>query len=357
MRIGVPKEIKTGEGRVALVPAAVADLVHAGHTLFVQAGAGIASGYSDDEYRAAGAAIAADAAEIYRQAQLLLKVKEPQPPEFALLRSDQLLFSFLHLSADKRLTEALLRSGATAVAFEHVEEHGRFPLLAPMSEIAGRLAVQIGATLLHGYRGGRGVLLGEAKAGDPGRVVILGAGVAGEAAAAAAAAIGARVTVFARRVEQRDRVSALGTTALTPDPMSIERAVIDADLVVGALRVPSGLVPKLVTASMVKKMKRGAVIVDICVDQGGCIETTRPTTYAEPTFVHEGVIHFAVPNMPGAVPRTASQMLSAALLPYVLRLARASANGIEQDPALARAVNVADGRIVHPEVAKVFDSL
>lgn len=358
MLIGIPKETKAREGRVALVPEAVGMLVKRGYEVLVQAGAGTASGYGDDKYRGAGARILGDAVELYGEAELVVKVKEPMPAEYRLLRRDHLLFSFLHLPADKQLTQALLEQGLTAVAFESLEENGQVPLLAPMSDIAGRLAVQIGATLLHGYRGGCGLLLGGAESAERGHAVILGAGAAGCSAAALAAALGAGVTVFARRRVQREHVQALGEhiSALPPDPSSIAEAARDADLLIGALRVSSGVAPKLVSAATVRQMKPGSVIVDIGIDQGGCIETIRPTNYDEPTYVQDGVIHFAVPNMPGAVPRTASQVLSAALAPYVLRLAQVGAVGIEADPALARAVNVADGRIVHPSVVEAFSA-
>ncbi|MFL6622320.1 MAG: alanine dehydrogenase [Sulfurifustis sp.] len=358
MRIGIPKEIKTREGRVALIPPALADIVHAGHSVVVQAGAGTGAGYSDDEYRRVGASIVPDAAALYGQAEMVLKVKEPVEPEYKLLRSDHLLFSYLHLAAEKRLTQTLLDLGLTGIAFETVEVDGRLPLLAPMSDIAGRLAVQIGTTLLHGYNGGRGVLLGGTPSAERGNVVILGAGTAGGNAAALAAALGAQVTVFAPRREELERMQALGpnVTALPSYRPLIERAVIDADLVIGAVLVLGGLAPKLVSAETVRKMKPGSVIIDISIDQGGCIETIRPTNYDAPTYVHDGVIHFAVANMPGAVPRTASQALSTALAPFVLRLANLGAKGIDKDPVLARAVNVAGGRIVHPSVAEAFNA-
>lgn len=356
MRIGIPKEIKVREGRVALVPPAVSELVRHGHEVYVQAGAGLASGYPDLDYRQAGAQIVPDAASLYARAQLIVKVKEPVAAEWSLLHADHLLFSYLHLAANPELAQVLKDKGLTAVAFETVEEDGRLPLLAPMSDIAGRLAVQIGANLLHAYRGGRGVLLGGMPAAERGRVVILGAGTVGGNAAAVAAALGAEVTVFAPHRASLERMHALGpnVTALPSYPALIEEAVYDADLLIGAVLVPGARAPQIVSREMVSKMKPGAVVVDVSVDQGGCIETTRPTDYDNPTYVVDGVVHFAVTNMPGAVPRTASQALSTSLLPYVLRLA--APEGLS-DPALAKGVNVAGGRYVHPAVRESLAAL
>ena len=348
MRIGIPREIKVREGRVALIPAAAGELVRHGHEVFIEAGAGRLSGYDDADYAAVGVEVVADAATLYQRAQMIVKVKEPQPEELERLRPDHLLFSFLHLAAAPELTRALQAIGLTAVAFETVAEaDGRLPLLAPMSDIAGRIAVQEGAVLLHHYRGGRGLLLGGLPAVERGRVVILGAGNAGGNAAAVAAALGAEVTVLERRRERMAAMRALGpnVTALYPFADAVAEAVRAADLLIGAVLVPGRRAPHLVSADMVRAMRPGAVVVDISVDQGGCIETTRPTDWERPTFVWEGVVHFGVTNMPGAVPRSASQALSAALVPYVLRLARP---GWEQDPALAAGINVRGGEVVHP---------
>lgn len=347
MRIGIPKEIKIREGRVALVPSAAGELVRAGHEVVLQAGAGAASGYADADYGALGVRIAPDAAAVYAHAQMLLKVKEPIAPEYPLLRPDHLLFSYLHLAAAPELARVLMQKGLTAVAFETVEEGGGLPLLAPMSDIAGRLAVQIGATLLHSHRGGRGVLLGGLPGTERGHVAVLGAGEAGGNAAAAAAALGARVTVFARRRDSLERMQRLGpnVTALPSHADLLERAITDADLLVGAVLIPGARAPRLVGRKLVSRMRPGSVIVDVSVDQGGCIETAHPTDYDNPTYVVDGVIHFAVTNMPGAVPRTASQALSASLLPYVLRLA---APGGLSDTAIARGINVRAGKLVYP---------
>lgn len=347
MRIGIPREVKILEGRVGLVPAAAAQLVRQGHQVLVEQGAGLLSGYSDEDYRQAGATVLPDATSVYGDAQLIIKVKEPQPQELAMLRADHLLFCYLHLAAEQALLNSLLEIGLTAVAFETVAEGRALPLLAPMSDIAGKVAVQVGAHLLHQPQGGRGLLLGGLPAAERGQVVILGAGVAGGNAAALAAAVGAQVTVFDPNRDKLAAMRALGAnvTGLYPYAHDIERAVREVDLLIGAVLIPGAKAPHLVLAEQVSKMKPGSVIVDISVDQGGCIETTRPTTYAEPTFVWEGVTHFGVTNMPGAVPRSASQALSAALIPYALKLA---AGGWEGDPALAAGINVRQGQIVYP---------
>ncbi|MCW8918991.1 MAG: alanine dehydrogenase [Gammaproteobacteria bacterium] len=345
MRIGIPREVKTLEGRVGLVPAAVAELVGHGHTLLVEQGAGLASGYGDEAYRAAGASIVLTVSELYGGAQLIIKVKEPQPQELELLRADHLLFCFLHLAAEPALLTALLKIGVTAVAFETVSEGRTLPLLAPMSDIAGRIAAQNGAQLLQRPAGGKGVLLGGLPAAERGHVVVLGGGVVGGSATAMAAAMGARVTVFDRN---RDKLAALrglggNVTGLYPYAETIDAAVREADLLIGAVLTPGARAPHLVSAAQVAAMQPGSVIIDVAVDQGGCIETTRPTSWAAPTFIHEGVVHFGVTNMPGAVPRSASQALSAALLPYALQLAAG-----EWNDALRAGVNVEAGRVVHP---------
>jgi alanine dehydrogenase len=350
MRIGIPKEIKPLEGRVALVPDAAAEVVRRGHTVLLQAGAGLASGYTDADYRQKGVEILADAAAVYAQAELLLKVKEPIAAELPLLRREHRLFSFLHLAAAPALAVALRDKGLTALAFETVEQAGRLPLLAPMSDIAGRISVQVGATLLHSPQGGRGLLLGGLPAASRGRVVVLGAGEAGGNAAAMAAAMGAEVVVFDVSRTALVRMLALGpnVTALHAYPTAVAEAVREADLLIGAVLIPGARAPRLVTRAMIASMRPGSVAVDISVDQGGCMETTRPTDYAQPTYVAEGVTHFTVTNMPGAVPRSASQALSAALTPFVLRLAEA---GWQDDPALSAGINIQAGQVVHPRVA------
>jgi len=347
MRIGIPREVKTLEGRVGLVPAAAAELVAHGHQVLIEQGAGEFSGYRDEDYRQAGVTVVADASTLYGDAEMIIKVKEPQPQELELLRRDHLLFCYLHLAAEPELMQGLLDIGLTAVAFETVAEGSALPLLAPMSDIAGKVAIQVGTHLLHQPQGGRGLLLGGLPAADRGHVVILGAGVAGGNSAALASAIGAQVTVFDRDRDKLAAMRALGAnvTGLYPYAHDIERAVKEADLLIGAVLIPGAKAPHLVSAEQVKQMQPGSAVIDISVDQGGCIETTRPTTYAEPTFVWEGVTHFGVTNMPGAVPRSASQALSAALIPYALKLA---AGGWEGDAALDAGVNVRDGEIIYP---------
>lgn len=347
LRIGIPTEIKPREGRVALVPEAAGELVRNGHEVYLQTDAGAASGYVDSLYQAQGVQILADAAALYARAELVVKVKEPIDPEIALLRADHRLFCFLHLAANRALQTRLQQIGVTALAFETVADQGGLPILTPMSDIAGRIAIQVGAHLLHATQGGKGLLLGGVASAERGHVVVLGAGQAGGAAARAAAALGARVTVFDHAPTRLLAMHALGAnvTALPATAAALDAAVIAADLVVGAVLLPGATAPRLISRAQVARMARGSVIVDIAVDQGGCIETTRATTYDVPTFVDEGVVHFCVTNMPGAVPRSASQALSAAMLPYLQRLALPDWH---DDAVLRAAVNVAQGQVVHP---------
>jgi alanine dehydrogenase len=348
MQIGIPREIKPLEGRVALNPEACGDLVEAGHSVYVEHNAGILSGYSDELYAAAGVSITPDAAQTYRQAQLLVKVKEPVAGDLALLQDRHLLFCFLHLAANPDLASRLQAIGLTAVGFETVEtENRQLPLLAPMSDIAGRLATQTGSNLLYQPAGGKGLLLGGLPGAERGRVVIIGAGNAGGNAAAMAAAMGAEVTVFDLRRERLAAMRRLGNnvSALYPYRDAVKQAVAGADLLIGAVLRTGDRSPHVVTRSMVAAMAAGSVIVDISVDQGGCIETTRPTTYESPTYFEEGVLHFTVTNMPGAVPRSATQALSAALLPYVQRLTR---DDWRSSRPLVRGINIDAGQLVHP---------
>ncbi|NLW97672.1 alanine dehydrogenase [Luteimonas wenzhouensis] len=348
MRIGVPRETRIMEGRVALVPAAAGDLVRRGHEVWVERGAGLASGFDDAQYERLGVRIAGDAAEAYARGELIVKVKEPVEGDLALLRPGHLLFCYLHLAPDPPLARRLLEIGLTAVAFETVElDDGTLPLLAPMSVIAGRIAVQVGTHYLHQPLGGKGVLLGGLPATPRGKVVVLGAGQAGGAAASLAAAGGARVVVFEKRGDRLDAMTRLGhnVTALYPYEDQVAREVAEADLVVGAVLVTGAVAPRVVSREMVRGMEPGSVMVDIAIDQGGCFETSRPTTWQEPVFVEEGVAHFCVTNMPGAVPRTASQAISAAILPWVDRLASGDWRG---DAALVRGLNVERGELRHP---------
>jgi len=347
MQIGIPKEIKPLEGRVALVPDAAAELVAQGHRVMLQHGAGEASGYPDQAYSRHGIVIVEDAETLYEGAQLIVKVKEPVGPELDLLRADHLLFSFLHLAAEPELTRRLCEIGLTAIGFETVEVNGALPILAPMSNIAGRIAVQWGARLLGRPAGGKGILLGGVAATGRSRVVVIGAGHAGGNAVRLAADIGAQVTVFDRKPEKLETMMAVApnVTARYPYASAVAEAVAAADLLVGAVLVPGARAPHVVSRQQVAAMEKGSVIVDIAVDQGGCVETTRPTTWEAPVFEAEGVLHFGVTNMPGAVPRTASVALSASLMPWVQRLARPD---WQKDDVLLAAVNVRAGQVVHP---------
>ncbi|PCI50082.1 MAG: alanine dehydrogenase [Moraxellaceae bacterium] len=347
MRIGVPTEIKPLEFRVGLVPEVVGELIKKGHQVFIQKGAGDSSGYSDELYAAQGAAVLPSAQQLFESAELIVKVKEPVEGDLQWLRKEHLLFCFLHLAALPELTQKLVSIGLTAVAFETVSEQGYLPLLAPMSEIAGRVAVQWGGQLLYSSLGGRGLMLGGISGAERGCVTVLGAGVAGRSAASLAAAMGANVTVFDVNPKALAEAKRIGpnVTALYSNTHDIGKKLIQTDLLIGAVLLPGDSAPKIVSRDMVKSMLPGSVIVDVAVDQGGCIETTRPTNYENPTYVEEGVIHMAVTNMPGGIPRTASQALSGALLPYVAQLADQS---WRSNPALRDGVNVASGKIVLP---------
>jgi alanine dehydrogenase len=353
MRIGIPSETKTLEGRVALVPAAAADLVRRGHEVFVQAGAGEKSGFSDEAYVKEGIKIVPDAAALYEAAELVVKVKEPIAGDLKHLKKHHLLFCYLHLAAEPALTRSLLDIGLTGVAFESVEENGALPLLLPMSVIAGRIATQIGTTLLHRPQGGKGKLLGGMAATPRGKVVVLGAGVAGGNAAALAAASGANVVVFDKRPDRMEAMRQLGpnVTGLYAYESSVAEEVRDADLVVGAVLIPSAKAPRVLTEAMVKSMEKGSVVVDISIDQGGCFETSKPTTWAEPTYEVHGVTHFCVTNMPGAVPQTSSLAISAAILPYVQRLA--GGDDWRDFEPLKKGINVDGGKLVHPALQGV----
>ena len=348
MRIGIPSETKTLEGRVALVPAAAADLVRHGHEVFIQSDAGLQSGFADEAYVKAGIKILPDAAALYEAGELIVKVKEPVAGDLALLKKRHLLFCYLHLAAEPALTKSLLGIGLTAVAFESVEDHGGLPLLHPMSVIAGRMATQVGTTLLHRPQGGKGKLLGGMASTPRGKVVILGGGTAGGNAAALAASAGANVVVFDKRQDRLAEMMQLGpnVTALYAYESSVAEEVRDADIVVGAVLVHSARAPHVVSAAMVKTMERGSVLVDIAIDQGGCFETSKPTSWKEPTYDVHGVTHFCVTNMPGAVPQTSSVAISAAILPYVLRLA--GGNEWRQFEPLKVGINVDGGKLVHP---------
>ena len=346
MRIGIPTESKVREGRVGLIPDAVGALVALGHPVYIEAGAGVLSGFSDSDYSQLGGILVPDAAALYGQAELIVKVKEPTQQDLSLLKQHHTLFCYLHLAAAPQLSQVLQQIGLTAVAFETVESQGKLPLLAPMSDIAGRLAVQIGAHLLHAPAGGKGILLGGLAGCQRGKVVILGGGVAGYNAAKIAVGLGAEVVVFERKRDRQEMLLTLGEniTTLYPFPALLAQQVVAADLLIGAVLLTGQKAPRLVSHAWVKKMEPGSVIVDIAIDQGGCIETIRPTDYLNPTYLVDGVIHFGVTNMPGAVPKTASLALSAALLPYVEKMAHSD---WEKDPELKGAINIKQGKIVH----------
>jgi alanine dehydrogenase len=359
MIVGVPREIKSDEYRVAMLPVGVELLVHAGHKVLVEAGAGAGSGYEDAAYQAAGAEIVSDHAALFASADLIVKVKEPMPIEYGLLKKGQTVFTFFHFAADKALTDACLAAGISAVAYETLTDaQGRLPLLTPMSEVAGRMSVQEGAKYLEKPMMGRGILLGGVPGVEPGEVLILGAGVVGVNAARMAAGLGARVTIMdinLDRLRYLNDVMPANVTQVYSDPHAIREHALRADLVIGAVLIPGGRTPVLIKQEMLRHMKPGSVIVDVGIDQGGCIQTSRPTTHQNPTYVVDGVVHYCVTNMPGAVGRTSTQALCHATQPYVIRLAN---KGIEHlagsDQGFANALNIHQGKIVNKAVAEAF---
>jgi len=359
MKIGIPKEIKTHEYRVGLAPPGVRELIMHGHQVFVQQGAGNGIGFNDDDYRTAGAVVMQSPAEIFEMAEMIVKVKEPQPNEIAMLRPDQMLFTYLHLAADRVQTEGLIASGATCIAYETVTDpRGGLPLLAPMSEVAGRMAVQVGAHYLEREQGGAGILLGGVPGVAAARVVVLGGGVSGTNAARVAIGFEASVVIIDRslpRLKELDLQFGASAQTLFATRDTIEREVIAADLVIGAVLVPGAAAPKLVTREMVRHMRAGSVIVDIAIDQGGCVETSRPTTHANPIYVEEGVVHYCVTNMPGAVARTSTIALNNATLPFVIALAdNGWRQAMREDVHLRHGMNVQGGKITHQAVAEAF---
>ncbi|GBD10847.1 Alanine dehydrogenase [bacterium HR23] len=359
MRIGLPKEVKTEEYRVALTPDKVAELVRSGHTVLVEKGAGEGSGFADSAYHEAGARLVPTPADVFAEADLVVKVKEPQPQEYELLRRRQVLFTYLHLAAYPDVAHALLRSGVIAIAYETVQlPDGQLPLLIPMSEIAGRMAPLIGAYYLQRPLGGKGRLMPGTPGTRSAHVVVIGAGTAGTNAARIASAMGARVTLLDRNQERLRQAEASipgRLTTLFSTYATIGESVAQADVVVGAVLVPGARAPKVVTREMVESMARGSVIIDISVDQGGCVETTRRTTHASPVYTVNGVIHYAVDNMPGAYPQTASIALSNAVFPYLLRLATLGIpRALQEDPTLAKGVNTYQGRVTYPAVAQAL---
>ena len=361
MEIGVPKETKDREFRVGLSPSSVRVLTENNHNVFVETEAGIGAGFTDEDFSQAGAEIVFTAEAVWNR-QLVVKVKEPLLSEYKFMQKGQLLFTYLHLAADRSLTEHLIDCGITAIAYETVEQPGsnKLPLLTPMSIIAGRLAVQIGARFLERQQGGRGVLLGGVPGVRPGKVAILGGGVVGTEAARIAVGMGAAVQILDVNV---DRLAYLETLfgsrveLLYSNSAQIEAVVPEADLLIGAVLIPGRKAPILVNRNLVKRMRPGSVIIDVAVDQGGCVETLHPTSHTTPIYVEEGVVHYGVPNMPGAVPWTATQALNNSTLPYVVQLANMGMKALEINPALASGVNVQNHRLVHPAIKEVFPDL
>lgn len=362
MRIGVPKEIKNHEYRVGMTPAAVREAVTRGSSVVVQQDAGEGSGFSDEDYRAVGAAIADTAAEVFATADMIVKVKEPQPVECKMLRESQILFTYLHLAPDPEQARLLCQSGATAIAYETVTDtRGGLPLLAPMSEVAGRMSIQVGAAALEKSHHGRGVLISGVPGVAPAKVVVIGGGVVGSNAARMAMGLGADVTILDTSLNQLRRLDELyGPQMRTcyATLQAIDELLSEADMVIGAVLVPGAAAPKLVTRKQLAQMKRGAVLVDVAIDQGGCFETSHATTHADPTYVVDGVVHYCVANMPGAVARTSTQALGNATLPFILALAEKGArNALHDDPHLAKGLNVEAGRITHPAVQQALEAL
>ncbi|HET6429122.1 MAG TPA: alanine dehydrogenase [Phycisphaerae bacterium] len=357
MIVGTVREIKDDEYRVGLTPGGAEVLAQAGHAVLVEAGAGIESGYEDAQYAAHGAEVVPSAKDVWGRAEMVVKVKEPQPGEWAMMRRGQMLFTYFHFAADRELTEGVARTGAVAIAYETITDgDGQLPLLTPMSEVAGRMAVQVGAFCLERSEGGRGILLGGVPGVLPARVVILGGGVVGTQAARVAAGMGADVHIFDIRLDRLrylDDVMPANVHTVMSEPASIRAAIACADLVIGAVLIPGGRTPLLVRREDLKNMKRGAVIVDVGVDQGGCVETTRPTTHHDPTYEVDGVLHYCVANMPGAVPRTSTQALTNATGPYALQLANLGwREAARADPGLARGVSMVQGRLTCPGTAE-----
>ncbi len=360
MIIGVPKEIKNNENRVAITPAGVETLVGAGHKVVIEAGAGVGSGISDGQYIAAGAEMLASPAEVFQIADMIVKVKEPLPAEYDLFKENQLLFTYLHLAPVPELTSALLRKKVTGIAYETIQTNdGALPLLTPMSEVAGRMSVQIGAQFLEKHYGGLGVLLGGVPGVPPAKVVIVGGGVVGTNAAKIAVGMGADVTIVDKnpnRLRYLDDIFGASLKTLISNPYNVKEAVAKADLVIGGVLVPGARAPRVITEDMVKGMKPGSVIVDVAIDQGGCVETIdRVTTHNDPVYIKHDVVHYAVANMPGAVARTSTFALTNVTLPYALALAnKGFARAVQEDAALARGVNVIDGKVTYQAVAEAL---
>jgi alanine dehydrogenase len=359
MKIGVPKEIKTNENRVALVPAGAEALVTAGHTVMIEKGAGDGSGFADSAYTAVGAKIGADADTVWREAEMIMKVKEPIKSEWPRMKKGQVIFTYFHFAADKELTLAHVNSGATCIAYETVELPNRdLPLLIPMSEVAGRMAVQEGAKYLEKLYGGRGVLLGGVPGVAPAKVVILGGGIVGINAAKMAAGLGAKVTVLdlsLERLRYLSDVMPANVTLIYSNRHNILEQISTADLVVGAVLIPGAVAPRLIRREDLKTMQPGAVIVDVAIDQGGCVETIKATTHDNPTYIVDGIVHYGVANMPGGVPRTSTLALTNATFPYAKELAKKGwKQALKENSALKKGLNIVDGKVTYPAVAEAF---
>ncbi len=359
MKIGVPKEIKTNENRVALVPAGAEALVAAGHTVMIEKGAGDGSGFPDATYTAVGAKVGADADTVWREADMIMKVKEPIKPEWPRMKKGQVIFTYFHFAADKELTLAHINSGATCIAYETVELPNRdLPLLIPMSEVAGRMAVQEGAKYLEKLYGGRGVLLGGVPGVAPAKVVILGGGIVGINAAKMAAGLGAKVTVLdlsLERLRYLSDVMPANVTLIYSNRHNILEQIATADLVVGAVLIPGAIAPRLIRREDLKTMQQGAVIVDVAIDQGGCVETIKATTHDNPTYIVDGIVHYGVANMPGGVPRTSTLALTNATFPYAKELAKKGwKQALKENAALKKGLNIVDGKVTYPAVAEAF---
>jgi alanine dehydrogenase len=357
MRVGVPKEIKPDEYRVAMIPSGAEQLIRAGHEVTVETHAGVGSGFSDDDYRKVGAKIAGNAAQVFGNAEMIVKVKEPQPAEIGMFRPGMIVFTYLHFAADKELTQACMESEITAIAYETIKDKkGTLPLLTPMSEIAGKMSIQEGAKYLEKPMMGRGILLGGVPGVAPAHVVVLGGGVVGTNAAKVAAGLGANVVIMdinLDRLRYLDDVMPANVHTVFSDPHTVRDHLLQADLVVGAVLIPGAKAPRLVTRQDLKDMKNGSVIVDVAIDQGGCIETARPTTHQQPTYMVDGVVHYCVTNMPGAVGRTSTIALCNATLPYALRIAsKGYEKAAAEDPGLGEGINLVGGRVTNAAVAE-----
>ncbi|MBX9851720.1 MAG: alanine dehydrogenase [Cytophagaceae bacterium] len=360
MIIGVPKEIKSNENRVALTPGGVKDLKKCGHTILVQSTAGEGSGFTDKEYSEAGASIIATAKEIYAGADMIVKVKEPIESEYNLVKKDQIIFTYLHLASSEVLTKAMIKSGAVCIAYESVEKTDRsLPLLIPMSEVAGRMSVQQGAKYLEKHNKGRGVLLGGVPGVQPANVVVLGGGIVGMNAAKMAAGLGAKVTIMdvnVARLRQLSEVLPANVTTLYSNSYNILKTIKEADLIIGAVLIPGAKAPVLISKEMLKEMKAGTVLIDVAVDQGGCIETCKPTTHDNPTYVIDGIVHYCVPNMPGAVPFTSTLALTNVTFPYISQLANKGwKKACAENEELKKGLNIVNGKVVYAPVANTFN--